>query len=676
MTSWTEAQQGYPAWEIRHDPDLRKWVAVAVRLSLRKGSGANFAKVAKKWVKQLDALGTADGNTIVIPRHETDRLQAELALPDSKSVLLMFFVRRTWLGKDRFPPAPDLTIGYLAIGAPFVTPAGFLQDGSQKPIVGVGDLPAGPVVGIIDDGIAFLNARFCMGAAPRKTRFLAIWLQSEIFQPTLGPRDVPIGIGLRREEIDAYLASGRAETAIYREINDDIYKMPSQQATNTRLAHGTHVLDLAAGEAPETGGGALIAVQLAPGMAEDTSGRRLESFLVMGLRWMVNEVRGLDRDFVVNISLGSLAGPGDDTNFIAQALVAEIKAFERLSPGHKMRIVVAYGNSWRSNLVGKVRLDGGDPRRVDWRIQPDGYSPSFVELRMPKRKGPAKIPVKLRLAPPDPGMPPVVLDLSSLTREQILWHDTSGRPIAAVFPLVDESDAYAFLLAVAPTASLRAGTDVLAPAGAWSMTFELDQSEGICPVTLRVQRNDTPVGYRVYGRQSYLADSRLGGWDDETRDFTMPEAAITRKGTANAYAGVPDIVGDDTGATNGIYFIGAVRPDLRQPDYREAFYTSEGWVETPDIDALDIKSTGPTFAVQADAGAFWPGRRAASVNSGLRQVRLSGTSVAAGLATRWVAETLSQANPPPLPPLVHGPTNGNRNTRLGFGVMVTDDDLS
>ena len=70
----------------------------------------------------------------------------------------------------------------------------------------------------------------------------------------------------------------------------------------------------------------ILAVQLPPAAVADTSGRRLDPYVVMGLRWMVTEAlrlcraRGGPVPLVVNISLGSLGGPGDASAFLSAVL--------------------------------------------------------------------------------------------------------------------------------------------------------------------------------------------------------------------------------------------------------------------------------------------------------------------------------------------------------------------
>jgi hypothetical protein len=265
----------------------------------------------------------------------------------------------------------------------------------------------------------------------------------------------------------------------------------------------------------------------------------------------------------------------------------------------------------------------------------------------------------------------------------------SGAVVGKILPLPNEPNAQAVLIAIAPTASLEPGGLPLAPAGACKVA--VNAGGAACTATLRVQRNDTPVGYRVYGRQSYLADAGMGAWDEEMRDHTAPgqDSAIQRKGTANAFAGLLDMYDN---AASGIYYVGAVRPDpgglqwpnvyanrnIGQDQFAPSPYSSQGYtiakfienVEFPVLN-LRIDSKGPTLAALGDNGRFYAGIRAASVNSGARTLRFSGTSIAAALTTRRVAEVLKNRIPLPqeLATVLSINQTGTRDSRIGFGIV-------
>lgn len=668
MRGLTTALMGYPEWEdARVDRDHAIWAAVAIEVRpLKADDHGAFVQAVKDWLNQV---ASQPNKGIVYFPHEKERLFREIDTLGWSLGRIILLMKRTVLNGWQTMPPVGFSARVLSVGQPFMTlplpvpdkPKPATRPGQPDEVVDISE----PIIGIIDDGIAFLNARFCTKVDQSlQTRFLGVWQQSEVdFQAqTIPPPEFedffwrkaqPVTGILEPDHINNLLTGGVPEADIYRDKNAELYPPPSQQATNTSTAHGTHVPDLAAGAEPETGGPPLLAVQLAPDAATDTSGRRLESFLIMGLRWIVWRAFDQGRHLVVNISLGSLAGPGDASNAIADAIAHEIKAFAALSVDRQMTVVVAYGNSWRSNLVADFALEKGHLQQsVDWRILPDDYSSNFLEVRVPlTAKG-----VHLTLAPPD-GTTPLEFHWDAAGPG---WSATApGASFAAVLPVSDETNtrdaddqrnARAVLLAVAPTTRFppppRAMTapplPPLAPAGAWKVTVKIADGARPCPVTLRVQRNDTPVGYRVHGRQSYLADNGLDGWDDETGDYVYPKgSAISRRGTANSYAGLPDLAEAKEGTT--VIYVGAARPDPgKEGKFLPSLYTSEGFpmkvraaADPWDIGPrrLHIRSEGPTLAAQGDDGRFFSGQRATSVTSGAHRLRL--TPLCPGLAVRF-----------------------------------------
>ncbi len=84
----------------------------------------------------------------------------------------------------------------------------------------------------------------------------------------------------------------------------------------------------------------VLAVQLPPASIRETAGRRMEAHLVQGLRWILAEVlrranRAKVPPVVVNLSLGTLAGPGDATEFLADWMAHEIDRHRRMAPAPK-----------------------------------------------------------------------------------------------------------------------------------------------------------------------------------------------------------------------------------------------------------------------------------------------------------------------------------------------------
>lgn len=651
---------GYVAWEAAHRaqaPAGYVWfLPVFARLRAVQDGPADLVAAVRA------ALAT---DMLAMARDERDTLVAEAAAAGPgwpHEVRLVAHVAAKDLAG--LPPFCEV----LHIGAPVLMSqagVGGYHDTADTALPlpeprRAAELRPRPIVAVIDDGIAFLNARF--RTALQRTRCAAVWLQAP---EVLDPAGVLCGRTISADEIDTLLAGGETEAEIYRGINRTLLPRNERQSTNHRISHGTHVLDLAAGAAPEGAPDAgmralpILAVQLPPAALRDTSGRRLEGYVVQGLRWLMAQALrraagGPLSPLIVNLSLGSLAGPGNDSAFLADWFRFETQRLARLAPGAVLRIVAAYGNARRARLVARAELRAGRDLSLDWCILPDDHTPSFVELRAETQRAGA---LRLMLEPPDP----------SLARLDIAWPApgeswTVGQPAIAMVTGVSENGQRMVHVATAPTA----GAAVIAPSGRWRIGVA-SNDEAPSLISIRVQRDDTPAGYRILGRQSWLDHPQAWDWDLETRDWTAPQTIaadcpLTREGTSVAFAG--------TGAA-GVYFVGAVRPETGQPGHwRPTLYSASG-VETLQPSG---ESTGPTLAAGGDDGTAMIGRRASGVLSGAT-ARLSGTSVAAPAVTRALALYHDRAIGPATPEaeltaMLGAPPRGPRSPLIGYGVLA------
>ena len=316
---------GYVAWEDAHRPDpdhAHLWyVSVFLRLRQVPGGPTDLAQALREVLMSQVLLLALDERRMLATEldrlgpgwpHEV-RVVAHVATGDLASLPIWCEVLH--VGAPVRMPLICLSQPAVRPDAPLPLP-----DTRRSTRTGKGALP---VIAVIDDGIAFLNARF--RAAPRRTRIVAVWLQAP---EVLDPAGVLCGQVLDRAAIDRLLETGEDEADIYRRNNRGLLPGPERHSTNHAVSHGTHVLDLAAGAAPE--GAAedgmralpILAVQLPPAAVRDTSGRRLEGYVVQALRWLIAQTLrrasgGPVAPLIINLSLGSLAGPGDDHAFLA-----------------------------------------------------------------------------------------------------------------------------------------------------------------------------------------------------------------------------------------------------------------------------------------------------------------------------------------------------------------------
>lgn len=581
-----------------------------------------------------DALSLAEAirATLDLPglrlsRHERDLLVTEAALVGDAAwpheVRLVAFWPRGKL--DALPGFWRV----VQVGPPLAMPATADHGQGRNLCALAGDLdPAVPVAAVIDDGIGFLNARF--RADRGHSRIRAVWLQAPEQVDHGAPHgDVVCGQLLTGAEIDAHLAAGGDEAEVYTRVNRALLPATDGALTNRRVAHGTHVLDLAAGATPwgddPMRAVPILAVQLPPASVRETAGRRMETYLVQGLRWILAEALRLANHtdvppVVVNLSLGSLAGPGDRHAFLADWFAHEVARHARLGKGAKLRLVVAYGNARLARLVARGELRRKQPMELIWRVLPDDHSSSHLELRADTRLAPG---LWLGLVPP-PGSGLPVLEVA-WPEPGTGWRLDVAGPVAEVVSQAEAGGQTLLQLTLGPTVGIAA-LPACSP-GAWRVVLRTTEAEPV-RVTARVQRDDTPPGYHTLGRQSWLDHPQGWDWDAEVRGYLAPRSAsdapgcpVTREGSCVAYAGADD---------PAILFVGAARPVIGQPGRTQpTAYSSEG----VDYLARPGESSGPTLVALGDDGSMLPGLRAAGVLSG-SAVRMSGTSMAAPQVAR------------------------------------------
>jgi hypothetical protein len=242
---------------------------------------------------------------------------------------------------------------------------------------------ADTVIGVIDGACGFAHQRFRERAdkkAAWTTRLAAYWDQQGKVDDVVGkaywtrPDDLGYGRELSLDglndlfrshlsEAKTVSAQAAAEREIYRQLKVDLPAVAD-------WTHGTHVLDTAGGgpvdasagdtvEAgyirpvpkADVGSARLIYVQLPESALRDTSGRWMSALVLDGLRYIISRA-GAQASIVVNLSLGSFAGPHDGSSMIEQAMDAMVEELNG-----RLTVVVAAGNAGRvfSDSDGTVR---------------------------------------------------------------------------------------------------------------------------------------------------------------------------------------------------------------------------------------------------------------------------------------------------------------------------------
>jgi len=231
----------------------------------------------------------------------------------------------------------------------------------------------GVVVGVVDFGCDFAHLNF--RKADGKTRLEAIWHQA-----AGSPTNSTFGYGrvFRTEEINAALLS----PAPYASLGYG----PDPDTFFEKGTHGTHVMDIAAGNgrgsgvqgcAPEA---SLIFVDLA---ANDVPWSGMEgvgkSFgdsvrLLEAIKFLFSEAG--DRPCVVNLSLGTNGGPHDGTTLVEQG----IDALLREKPNRA--VVIAASNSFADGIHAGGDIPAGGTTDLTW-VHERSFAPAELEIWIP-----------------------------------------------------------------------------------------------------------------------------------------------------------------------------------------------------------------------------------------------------------------------------------------------------
>lgn len=489
------------------------------------------------------------------------------------------------------------------------------------------------VMGIIDDGIAFAHERFRSGGNSRVEYW---WLQDGPWQPG---STIWTGLELDKGQINGYLAGATMagvvdEDEVYRLAGLIDFRRHGHKSAAWRIAHGTHVMDLACGYDPgdAVDDRPIVAVQLPIRVTADTSGATLGSWALWGMQYILDRAtkiavtRGYDHlPVVINLSYGYFAGPHDGTSHFERAMDRLVTQSEKR--GVDLRIVIPAGNSYLLRTHAKVEFPRpASSATLDWRIQPNGLKPSYLEIWLPPSQGKPPPRVTLTVTPPA-GLPQMIQEYAALSTFLGPVGAPYGEMIYHYHPLTKRG---LFLIAVNETDSLVPGA-ALAPSGTWTVELQNQAFEPNDIIDAWVQRDDSLYGFPVRGRQSYFANSCYTRFDREGRDEQRDDRAcvVRRAATLNAIA---------TGE-KPIVMGGFLRKEMAVAEY-----SSAGPVANPPRpDAVAV-----TEDSLVHYGLLAAGSRSGSV------VAMNGTSVAAPQIARAIADDLAAGG------------NGDRTTVSGW----------
>ena len=513
--------------------------------------------------------------------------------------------------------------------------------GNRETPMKFADLTPVVITGVIDDGIAFAHNRF--HSTNNTTRIEYFWDQRE--PSTLWPYwpDWDYGREISKRDpndgIDTLMQTSKYvalvdEDEVYRRSTFLDFVRPGHKPLAERVSHGAHVMDVACqvDPLPAQGTRPIIAVQLPSATVADTSGATLGPQVFDGLCYFIFRAATIasaaqtgQLPVVVNVSYGTIAGPHDGSSPFEVALDHLLDCCNPLDAnGYPItppfRVVLPAGNNHLSRCHACVSLDPGQHREIAWRVLPDDWTESYVEIWLPNGAS----ALTFNITAPD-GQTTGAFSAGN----KLVYGSVAG-PVATVFyyppGLVGPRALVWFGLA--PTGAPDGGLPV-APAGVWRIGID---NPGVTPVDdieAWIQRDDSAPGYARRGRQSYFDDPAYGRYDDggrEIEDDADPRTIasyVKRAGTLNAIA-----TGREPVVIGG----------FRRSDSVPAKYSASGPVVHPPGRGSP-NDDGPDAMAPSEDAPSHRGVLAAGTRSG-SCAAMNGTSVAAPRVARLLAERM------------------------------------
>jgi Subtilase family len=519
----------------------------------------------------------------------------------------------------------------------------------------------GKVIAFIDDGCAFAHANFLKkdlsqpGAPLPRVRRLwdmnvraagSVQVAPVIFQPLETPARE-----FGREFTDADLKSlivrhtqaGRIdEDGVYAE-----FASGTQYNINRlrgRMAHGTHVMDLACGprklddtisarknaanESPtwkmavdDASQAPVVLVRLPVATVQDTTLRRaMQQDVIHALEYIIDACAN-DAEIVVNLSWGTFAGPHTGTNLLEKKIDQLVSLH-----GKRLKVVLPAGNGYQSRTHANFELAVGQEITLQWRTQPDDAAESYLELWMEQGAE-----LELDITPPYGGITQNVKLGDVLALDYVSAFDGATNAVMGVCydPAIQGAlgPGPGIVLALAPSTSLG-DVRTVAPHGVWKVKVTNTGSKRTV-VDGYIERNDDAADTRSGTRQSYFDDALYVRTDrKDTTGLTLPVAPAN---TADTYVRREGVFNSLATGKKAIVAGGERRSDGKiaeySPDSLDFNNTRRNRPGTPQDRKLKLKlkTTEESLTLH--------GVRAAGTRSG-SVVRIAGTSMAAPQVAR------------------------------------------
>lgn len=535
------------------------------------------------------------------------------------------------------------------------------------------DLPSGDdvIVGIVDEGIALGHNRF--RKSDGKTRFLHNWQQGGVWRDPPHPFALPFGRDMFQKEINDNLQAESWPASYSGELDEEAFNRSlgitdfmhatASRAVDRSAAHGTHVLDLAAGSSGafdeiDPDRTRILSVTLPPRPVVGLAGTFLAFFAIQGMLRMIDladlislKVKGRRGGFpvVINMSYGQQAGPKDG-QALFERFVKALNEYRENQSYLPVRLVMPAGNDNLQRCRARWNIKAKDKLPLPWRILPEDQSANFVEIWTDGvHKSMTQSPVSIDITMPNgskvknlnvgkPGFFDEIIDADG---------HVHGRIYTRRVQMPGRSHLYRFnhVICVAPTLFHDAVGWKAAPAGIWLLEIQNDLSKGKLETYIHVQVDqaarpdedtsgrsyfDNPK-YRTHEKDGRLRDTYrypLTGRKSDNRERANKVGAVQRKGTHNSIATFDEIL---------------VIGGYRESDGRPAPYSSS---------TQGDRSVPPgrkllTCAMPSETAPHYWGQLGAGTRSG-SAVALSGTSFATAHMTRLILDELLAGGDPDL----------------------------
>ena len=228
-------------------------------------------------------------------------------------------------------------------------------------------------------------------------------------------------------------------------------------------------------------------MQLDYDTVRDTSGGSMNVGVLDGLLYILSRCDD-DAQITVNISFGTLAGPHDGT-LGAGSRDGPIDGVVRRPPapgaGGRQRLPVPHPCQRAAHRGRNAPAPWRRKATLDWQVQPDDPTQSFLELWLP----PGAQEVEIEITPPGHApLPPLRFG------ESRMWTNGMQQPCCAlIYPrsVATGENGTCALLALSRTFSFEPGV-VTAPSGRWRVTLSTRSGEAV--VDAYIERDDVVGG--------------------------------------------------------------------------------------------------------------------------------------------------------------------------------------